>query len=124
MQGGVRMGLTIGTALTLTIGDPFELSQTLRCEVVGVDSFIDGSDPETVLVRTGPSLNWRGREYAFLALRARRGPGLVQELELGQRVECSGLGVDPDTAEGSPPWGIDEWRGGLAVRATAAVECA
>lgn len=118
------MGLTTGATLALAIADPFELSQTLPCDVVGIDSFSAGADPETVLVRTGSPLIWRGREYSFLALRARRGPGIVQELELGQPVECSGLGIDPDKAEGSPPWGVDEWRGGLAVLASATATCA
>jgi len=117
MQGGVRMGLMLGSAISLVISDPFELAQTLRCEIAGLDSFESGADVETILVRTPSPLVWQARAYEYLALRGHSAAGIVDELTLGVSVECGGIGVGDSRRAEVAPWGYDAWRGGLAVRA-------
>lgn len=57
---GVCMGLSTGTAIVLTVSDPFELSQTLD---TAVDSFETGCELETLLVALGDGLEWGGVRY-------------------------------------------------------------
>jgi len=113
------MGLNPGATLRLEISDPFELSQVLECEVLSVDSFFSGASVETVLVRTANSLEWQGRRYDYIALRGRQSPGIVDELVLGQTIECSGVGASETTCTSTASQAFEGWRGGLAVRANA-----
>ena len=96
------MELTFGSTVSVEISDPFELSQTIECQVAGLHSFESGVDIETILLRTPASLARAGRTYRYLALRGRGVPGIIDELQLGQRLECNGIGIDADAAAGTP----------------------
>lgn len=89
------MGLTTGTALKLAIADHFALSQTLRCDVVGIASFSARSDPETVLVRTVSPLTWRGREYPLWRFGHAAVRGSSRNSSSASRLSAAALGSIP-----------------------------
>lgn len=117
MPLGVHMGVAVGSAVSVVISDPFELSRTLQCEIVGVESFHSGVDAETLVVHT-PPLAWQGQEYQYLAFRGREAAGILDELGLGLSVECGGIGLLENQFGAPVSLMLDAWRGGLAVRAT------
>ncbi len=117
------MGLTMspGSRLGVTIADPFEISQYIEAEVVAVAPFASGADIERVLVRLSQPIIWRGLQYEHVVLEPRHSPGLFDELGLTQAIDCNGMGINAEDAGLAPPWGVTNWRGGLAMIATVRV---
>jgi hypothetical protein len=116
------MGMTLGPGvpLRLTISDPFDLSQELDVEITAIESFLDGAETERILVDLPVPLSWAGIDYDRLVLERRSSPGLLDELQLGQAVDCNGYGTLAGP-EDQAPWGVETWRGGLAILGTVSV---
>lgn len=117
------MGVILGPGvnLRLTISDPFELSQSLDVQVVSVHSFADGAETERVLIALPASIEWSGITYNRVVLERRSAPGLVDELQLGETVAVNGYGTNAAAGD-APPWGVDTWRGSLAILGTVGVQ--
>lgn len=115
------MGLSnvLGATLEIAIADPFELSGTVSAQVAAIDDFASGAERERILAALATPLHWAGATYEYVVVERRSAPGLVDELGLGQAIEINGYGtLSPDSPA---PWGVEKWRGGLALLGTARV---
>jgi hypothetical protein len=107
----------------LLLADPFELvdqigDSSFEVTLLSIDAFDAGAGQERALAALCVPIPWRGITYGFVVLQSRSGPGLTQELLLEQPVECNVVGVTARSVQQGCPWGLHDWRGGLAAIGT------
>ena len=113
----------VGQRVQLIASDPWDFvavdgSVRFDATVIRAASYRDGADEERFVLQLLNPVVWHDKAIEFFVARERHGHGIVDDLSLGQPIECALIAVDDERVQGSEPFDTSWWRGGLAVNAT------
>jgi hypothetical protein len=113
----------VGQRVQLIASDPWDFvavdgSVLFEATVIRAATHREGADEERLVLQLLDPVSWHDKTIEFFVARERHGHGVVDDLSLGQPIECALIAVDGERAQGSEPFDTSWWRGGLAVNAT------
>jgi hypothetical protein len=112
-----------GRSVEVVFSDPWEFARSdgttrFRATVTAFEAMAGGADRDGFLVRLDEALIVHDQDATWLLVRARRGPGLLQELSLGEAIPATFVAISADQAEEGASFDDEAWRGGLAAVGT------
>lgn len=113
----------VGQRVQLVASDPYDFvaadgSVRFDATVLRAATHRDGADEEGLVLQLLAAVDWHDQTIEYFVARERHGYGMVDDLSLGEPIECAMVAVDPERAHGPDPFDTSWWRGGLAVNAT------
>ena len=112
----------VGQRVQLIASDPWDFvavdgSVRFDATVIRAATYRDGADEERFVLQLLEPVAWHDKTIEFFVARERHGHGIIDDLSLGQPIECALVAVGDERARGSEPFYTSWWRGGLAVNA-------
>lgn len=123
MSTNSSSGAPVGQRVQLITSDPWDFvaadgSVRFDATVIRAATYREGANEERFVLQLLDPVVWHDKTIEFFVARERHGHGIVDDLSLGQPIECALVAVDDGRAQGSEPFDTSWWRGGLAVNAT------
>lgn len=114
---------SVGRRVQLVVSDPWDLvapdgSVRFDATVMCAATYSNGAEEERLVIRLLNPTVWHEQTIEFFVARERHGRGLVDDLALGQAVECALIAIEAGRAHSSDPFDTSWWRGGLAANAS------
>jgi hypothetical protein len=123
MTTGSPSAAPVGRSVQLVASDPWDFvaadgSVRFAATVIDAATHREGADEERFVLQLRDPVEWHDKTIEFFVARERHGHGMIDDLSLGQPIECALVAVDRERALGADPFDTSWWRGGLAVNAT------
>jgi hypothetical protein len=113
----------IGRPAEVVFSDPWEFAgpdgtTRFSATIAALEAMADGAERDGVIVKLDEGLTVLNQVVAWLLVRARRGPGLLQELSLGEVIEATFVVASSGLTMEGGLFDEADWRGDLAAIGT------